>query len=397
MTMHAYAPSTRFELPENLTATEPPEHRGLSRDGVRLLVAESVPDDPAPHGPALDGPALDGPAPDDPALDGPAPDGPAPDGVRLVHSRFHQLGHHLAPGDLLVVNTSQTIAGEIDGLAEGGWPVVLHVASPLADGSWVIELRTAPDAAMPLLSARPREVIRLAAGAQLRLRAPYPEHAASPTGQGNRLWRAEVTGAQPFPEYLLRHGRPISYGYLRGHWPLSDYQTVFARHPGSAEMPSAGRPFTTELVTDLVSRGIAFAPITLHTGLSSQDAGEPPQPERFDVPAATARLVNATRLAGGRVVAVGTTVTRALESAAGPDGWVSPASGWTELVVSPEHPARVVTGLITGLHNPDASHLLLVESVAGPRLAQQAYDEAVRARYLWHEFGDSCLLLSNRD
>ncbi|MEO7262821.1 MAG: S-adenosylmethionine:tRNA ribosyltransferase-isomerase [Jatrophihabitantaceae bacterium] len=395
--MHAYAPSTRFELPENLTATEPPEHRGLSRDGVRLLVAESVPDDPAPHGPALDGPALDGPAPDDPALDGPAPDGPAPDGVRLVHSRFHQLGHHLAPGDLLVVNTSQTIAGEIDGLAEGGWPVVLHVASPLADGSWVIELRTAPDAAMPLLSARPREVIRLAAGAQLRLRAPYPEHAASPTGQGNRLWRAEVTGAQPFPEYLLRHGRPISYGYLRGHWPLSDYQTVFARHPGSAEMPSAGRPFTTELVTDLVSRGIAFAPITLHTGLSSQDAGEPPQPERFDVPAATARLVNATRLAGGRVVAVGTTVTRALESAAGPDGWVSPASGWTELVVSPEHPARVVTGLITGLHNPDASHLLLVESVAGPRLAQQAYDEAVRARYLWHEFGDSCLLLSNRD
>jgi S-adenosylmethionine:tRNA ribosyltransferase-isomerase len=196
------------------------------------------------------------------------------------------------------------------------------------------------------------------------------------------------------PGYLRRHGRPISYGYLSRRWPLADYQTVFGRHPGSAEMPSAGRPFSTGLVTDLISRGVAFAPITLHTGVSSQEAGEPPQPERFEVPAATARLVNASRQAGGRVIAVGTTVTRALESAAGPDGRLSPARGWTELVIGPDHPARAVTGLITGLHNPDASHLLLVESVAGPRLAQQAYDAAVRARYLWHEFGDSCLLLA---
>jgi S-adenosylmethionine:tRNA ribosyltransferase-isomerase len=361
------APTTRFTLAEDRTATEPPEHRGLGRDGVRLLVAESAP--------------------------------ATADGVRLTHSRFRKLGRHLAPGDLIVVNTSRTIAGEIDGTADGGWPVVLHVASPLDDGSWVIELRTAPDAASPVLTARPGEVVALAAGTRVRLVAPYPDpgHAASPTGQGNRLWRAEVTGDQPFADYLARHGRPISYGYLHGRWPLADYQTVFARHPGSAEMPSAGRPFTAELVTDLISRGIAFAPITLHTGLSSQDAGEPPQPERFQVPEATARLVNATRLAGGRVIAVGTTVTRALESAASErGGWVSAASGWTDLVVSPDHPARVVTGLITGLHNPDASHLLLVESVAGARLAQHAYDAAVEARYLWHEFGDSCLLLGER-
>ncbi|MDQ1721078.1 MAG: S-adenosylmethionine:tRNA ribosyltransferase-isomerase, partial [Pseudonocardiales bacterium] len=238
MTMHAYAPSTRFELPENLTATEPPEHRGLSRDGVRLLVAE------------------------------PAPDDSVPDGVRLTHSRFRELGRHLEPGDLVVVNTSRTIAAEIDGIRDDDQPVVLHVASPLPDGSWVVELRTAPDAALPLLTARPGEVIRLAASARLRLLAPYPEHAASPTGHGNRLWRAEVA-AEPFSEYLRRHGRPISYGYLHGHWPLSDYQTVFAQHPGSAEMPSAGRPFSAELVTGLISRGIAFAPITLHTGVSS--------------------------------------------------------------------------------------------------------------------------------
>jgi S-adenosylmethionine:tRNA ribosyltransferase-isomerase len=378
MTLHANAhpaPSTRFDLPADLTATEPPEHRGLSRDGVRLLVAEAAPEQ----------------------------DGPGSD-VRLVHSRFRELGRHLRPGDLVVVNTSQTVAGEIDATLEAtGRPVVLHLAtpvSPLPDGSWVLELRTAPDAARPLLDARPGAVIRLAEEVGVRLLSPYPEQAVSAGpvngGHGTRLWRAEVTGRRALPDVLARHGRPISYGYLHGQWPLADYQTVFGRHPGSAEMPSAGRPFSTELVTDLVSRGIGFAPITLHTGVSSQEASEPPQAERFEVPAATARLVNATRLDGGRVIAVGTTVTRALESAADTDGWVSAARGWTELVIGPDRPARVVTGLITGLHNPDASHLLLVESVAGAELAQRAYDAAVAAGYLWHEFGDSCLLLSNR-
>jgi len=353
MTLHAAAPSTRFELPEDLTATEPPEHRGLDRDGVRLLVAATE-----------------------------------SDRIRLTHSRFRDLGSHLRPGDLIVVNTSRTLAAEVDASLDGE-PVVLHVATPLPDGHWVIELRTAPDAARPILDARPGAVMALAAGqVRARLLAPYPEQG----GSGNRLWRAAVTGG--LPGHLSRYGRPISYGYLSGRWPLADYQTVFGRHPGSAEMPSAGRPFSTGLVTDLVSRGVAFATITLHTGVSSQEAGEPPQPERFEVPAATARLVNATRRAGGRVIAVGTTVTRALESAAGPDGRLGPARGWTELVIGPEHPARAVTGLITGLHNPDASHLLLVESVAGPRLAQRAYDAAVEARYLWHEFGDSCLLLA---
>jgi S-adenosylmethionine:tRNA ribosyltransferase-isomerase len=363
MTGLVFAPSTTFRLTEDRTAAEPPEHRGLRRDGVRLLVAA------AEHGPV------------------------DLDCGRLQHTRFRELGRHLSPGDLIVVNTSRTIAAELTGTRIGEQPVVLHVATPLDDGGWVVELRTAPDAASPLLDAQAGEVIRLMHDARVRLLAPYPDRPASPTGHGNRLWRAEVHSGRPFAEYLTRHARPISYGYLSRHWPLPDYQTVFARDPGSAEMPSAGRPFTTELVTELVSRGIAIAPITLHTGVSSQDAGEPPQPERFWVPAATARLVNTTRQAGGRVVAVGTTVTRALETAAEPDATVSPAHGWTELVIGPDRPVRVVTGLITGLHNPDASHLLLVESVAGAPLAQRAYDAAVEGGYLWHEFGDSCLLL----
>jgi S-adenosylmethionine:tRNA ribosyltransferase-isomerase len=193
--------------------------------------------------------------------------------------------------------------------------------------------------------------------------------------------------------YLRRTGRPIRYGYVPAPVALADYQTVFAREPGSAEMPSAGRPFTAGLVVDLVARGVDVAPVTLHTGVSSQEAGEPPQRERFAVPPTTARRVNAARAHGARVVAVGTTVTRALESAAGGDGTVRAAAGWTDLVLGPRRPARVVTGLVTGWHPPGASHLDLLEAVAGAELVQQAYDAALRERYLWHEFGDSCLLL----
>jgi len=192
---------------------------------------------------------------------------------------------------------------------------------------------------------------------------------------------------------LDRHGRPIAYGYLDRRYPLAAYQSVFSTVPGSAEMASAGRPFTDAVLTRLIARGISVAPITLHTGFSSQEAGEGPQPERFVVPEVTARLVNDVRCSGGRVIAVGTTVTRALESAADPDGFVLESRGWTELVLGPDHPVRVVSGLVTGLHNPDASHLLLVEAVAGAELAQRAYDAAVGADYLWHEFGDSCLIL----
>jgi S-adenosylmethionine:tRNA ribosyltransferase-isomerase len=158
-------------------------------------------------------------------------------------------------------------------------------------------------------------------------------------------------------------------------------------------MPSAARPFTAELVTELVSRGVALTPITLHTGVSSTEAGERPVPERFRVPPATAALVNATRKVGGRVVAVGTTAARAIESVAGPDGTVHPGKGWTELVLGPDRPARVVSGLLTGLHAPDASHLLLLEAVAGRDLVRHAYEAALARRYLWHEFGDVSLLL----
>lgn len=351
------APTTHFPEATERTAAQPPEYRGLSRDSVRLLVT-------------------------------------SPDSVE--DTTFRTLADHLEPGDVVVVNTSATRAGEIDGVRDGV-PVVVHVSTPLDDGSWVIELRTAPDAARPILDARAGEVIALAGGLRLILAEPYPRASSSPTGAGNRLWRVEVAGfgahSLPLAEHLVRHGRPIQYGYLDRPYPLADYQTVFADQVGSAEMPSAARPFTTDLVTRLVTRGVGVAPVVLHTGLSSQEAGEAPQPEWFSVGEATTRAIRATQAAQRRVVAVGTTVTRALESAVDTTGRIHAKSGWTTRVVTPQDPPRVVTGLVTGWHDPQASHLLLVEAVAGAELAQRAYDAAVEQSYLWHEFGDSALLL----
>ncbi len=208
-----------------------------------------------------------------------------------------------------------------------------------------------------------------------------------------RIWRAAVTSKGTVEALLGQWGRPIAYSYVPRDWPLTAYQTVFARDPGSAEMPSAARPFTPELVSAIVSQGVLVAPVTLHTGVSSQDKGEQPLPERYAVSVATAAVVNLARVGGGRVIAVGTTSTRALETVTDRRGTVGSGAGWTDLVLGPDRPARAVDGIISGWHEPGASHLMLLEAVAGRVVVAQAYAEAVRERYLWHEFGDSALLL----
>jgi S-adenosylmethionine:tRNA ribosyltransferase-isomerase len=332
-----------FDLPPALEADAPP----AQRDAVRLLVA-------------------------------------APERIR--HARFGELGSFLTPGDLVVVNTSGTLAAAVDGRRADRTEVSVHFATALDDGDWVVEVRPRHRATGAVGDLRVGERIELPHGVRLTVVAPHP------AGQ-RRLWRARVPVDGGVIAYLAKVGRPIRYAYVHGHHPVAVYQTVFGREPGSAEMPSAGRPFTAELVTELVSRGIGVAPVLLHTGVSSQEPGEPPQPERFDVPEATARLVNLTRAWGNRVVAVGTTVTRALESAADAHGVVHERAGWTDLVLGPDRPARVVGGLITGWHAPGASHLQLLEAVAGASLVDAAYRAALRERYRWHEFGDSCLLL----
>ena len=345
----AARPRTTFDRPAGSDAIEPPEARGIARDAVKLLVAR-------------------------------------PGGVS--HARFADLGDYLRPGDLLVVNNSATLPAAVDG-HRAGRLVAVHFSMALAEKLWVVEPRPAADATGHLTDVRPGERLELPGGAAVVIGSSYPE----PGVEGARLWTARVILEGDVGAYLARHGRPIRYSYVPRPWPLPYYQTVFARRPGSAEMPSAARPFTAELVTALVSAGIGIVPLTLHAGVSSAEAGEPPAPEPFEVPGPTARMLNSARAGGGRVIAVGTTVTRALESAAGPDGVVRRAGGRTELVLGPDRPPRVVDGLITGWHDAGASHLLLLEAVAGPELVALAYREAIAHGYLWHEFGDSALLL----
>ncbi len=341
-----------FALPAELEATAPAEARGLARDAVRLLVAA----------------------------------GEAPP----VSVRFADLPAHLRPGDLLVVNSSATLPAALEARA-GDRILRLHLSSRRPDGRWVVELRV-PDGPASLRSDAGRRGLRLSlpeGGEAVLLRLL----AGAGTPGAGRLWVAEVALPVSPVTYLSRHGSPIRYGKPGRAWPLSAYQTMFATEPGSAEMPSAGRPFTPAVVRSLAERGVAVASILLHTGVSSQDDGEEPYPEPYTVSAAAAARVNATRDRGGRVVAVGTTVTRALETVADRSRRVRAGAGWTDLVVTPERGVRVVDGLITGWHAPGASHLRLLEAVAGRPLLERAYAAALAEGYLWHEFGDSCLLL----
>ncbi|MEU9143058.1 S-adenosylmethionine:tRNA ribosyltransferase-isomerase [Streptomyces sp. NPDC048349] len=321
------------------------------------------------------------------------------DSVRLLVSRgseevslraFRELPGLLRAGDVLVVNTSATLAAAVDGRL-GREGVVVHFSTRGDDGRWAVELRepAGRGATRPRAGGPAGAVVRLPGGHALVLEEPLSPGA-------DRLWWARPS-TRDVPGLLRGHGRPIRYAYTERDQPLSAYQTVFAvpgaDGEGSAEMPSAARPFTAELVTRLVSRGVQVAPLTLHTGVASPEAHEPPYPERYEVPAATASLVNAARAAGRRVIAVGTTAVRALESAADAQGRVRAARGWTDLVVTPERGVRVVDGLLTGLHEPGASHLLMLEAVAGRAAVRRGYAEAAARLCLWHEFGDVHLLL----
>jgi S-adenosylmethionine:tRNA ribosyltransferase-isomerase len=334
-----------LELPVSAEAHEPPEVRGDGRDDVALLVATR-------H-----------------------------DG-QLVHARFRELLRFLSAGDLLVVNTSATLPAALDARL-GDEQVQLWLSSPAPDGTWLVELRTGDRAPYPRPPVGAR--VDLPGDARAKLLARF--------AGSERLSVARLELEESLEEYLRRYGRPIRYRYVPEPWPLDAYQTVFALEPGSVEMPSAGRPFTTELVSELVVRGVLFAPVTLHAGVSSPERGEPPLPERFQVPSATARLVNAVHGWKGRVIAVGTTVVRALESVATTDGAVRQGEGWTTLVVRPERGLQAVDGLLTGWHEHPSSHLELLEAAAGAELLERSYRAAHAHGYLWHEFGDLHLIL----
>lgn len=330
-------------------ATEPPEARGITRDAVRMLVAYR-------HD------------------------------LHLVHAHAHDLPQFLDAGDLVVVNTSGTLAAAIDALGEDGTPLVVHLSQRLPADLWLVELRRPNGRATePWFDEPPGRTLRLVGGGCV--------HLATRFESSQRLWVATLELGEPVLTFLAVHGRPIRYSYVSRDWPLDVYQNVYAREPGSAEMPSAGRPFTPELVTRLVAKGVGVTPLVLHTGVSSLEANEHPYPEWYRVPPTTAQRVNATRADGGRVVAIGTTVVRALETVTDSRRVARAGEGWTDVVVTPERGAYAVDGLLTGWHEPEASHLQMLEAVAGKDVLDVAYAAASANGYLWHEFGDVNLLL----
>jgi S-adenosylmethionine:tRNA ribosyltransferase-isomerase len=328
-----------FTLPPHLEARVPPEARGLRRDEVRLLVSDRGTD-------------------------------------RLHHARFAALPEYLDAGDLLVVNDSATLPAALGATREDGAAVPLHLSTKIPGDLWVVEPRG--------IEARVDERLGLPAGGSARLLVRYRASA--------RLWIASLDLPEDALDYLAHHGRPIAYPYVRGEWPLAVYQTVYARVPGSAEMPSAGRAFTADVIARAAARGVRLARLTLHAGVASPERDEPPTEEWYQVPAETADAIAAARARGGRIVAVGTTVVRALESAWAPPGQVIASNGWTDLVVSPDRSIRTADMLLTGFHEPRASHLALLEAFAGRPHLERAYRAALQANYLWHEFGDLHLI-----
>ncbi|MDQ3463827.1 MAG: S-adenosylmethionine:tRNA ribosyltransferase-isomerase [Actinomycetota bacterium] len=351
-----------FELPAGNIASGPPEARGIARDGVRMLVA--------------------------------APGRP------LEHRRVRDLPSVLRAGDLVVVNGSDTLPAALTGVAQDGRVVQVHLSTVLPGGSpkealahthstWTVEFRI-PDPPASTQTDEPRygEVLQLRGGGVLRVIDSYPGGR-----DRSRLWEAEISTPVPLLRWLAEHGQPIRYSYAGSPWPLSSYRTSYADTPGSAEMPSAGRPLTSRLIRRLRLRGVHLADVVLHCGVSSVEAGDPPYAEWFLVPTATARAIAQTRAKGGRVIGVGTTVVRALESAVDGQGIVRAAEGWTDLVITPARRMTAVDGLLTGWHEPAASHLMMLEAVAGPELLCRSYEAALAEGYRWHEFGDVHLLL----
>ena len=341
--------SSAFPVAVGPGADRPPEERGVERDGVRLLV--SSPNEEREH-------------------------------------VFPDLVDLLRPGDLLVVNESATLPASLPARAEIG-DFRVNLSTPYGPGLWVGEPRWGPSRPGPLpLDAHARIEV---GGVPCTLVAGFP---GIP-----RLVFLRADG--DLQEAMQRRGQPIRYGYAAREFPLEAYQTAFARVPGSAEMPSASRPFTSRLVDRLRSAGVEFAPIVLHAGVSSLEFGDFPPgtvpvfPEPFEVPATAVEAVERARSRGGRVVAVGTTVVRALESATDTCG-LRPARGFTRVYLSPQRPIRSIDGLLTGFHEAQSTHLALLAGFVGVPRLQRAYEFAARAGFLWHEFGDSHLLLSDR-
>ncbi|GIK55222.1 MAG: S-adenosylmethionine:tRNA ribosyltransferase-isomerase [Chloroflexi bacterium] len=359
------SPTLQFDLPPELEAGQPPEARGLARDQVRLMVSHYRDD-------------------------------------RVYHTRFDQIPHYLQAGDVVVINTSGTMNAALPAQRADGTPLELHLSTRLPADIWSVELRRlCGHSTTPFFDGRAGEQLSLPGGGLVTLLTPHNPaqrltsswHNVFLTNHRVRLWLAVLQLPLPLGDYLSQYGFPIRYSYVTDAWPISYYQTVYTNEIGSAEMPSAGRAFTPELITQLVAKGVQVLPLILHTGVASVEEHERPYEEYYRVPAVTATAVNQARQQGKRIIAVGTTVIRALETVTDEQAVTHAGTGWTDVVITPQRGIRAVNGLLTGLHEPEATHLAMLETLCGRAHLRHTYQQALAHQYLWHEFGDLHLIL----
>lgn len=342
--------SAPFEVPDKLVNPKPTEERNIPRDHVRLLVSTG--------------------------------------NGSFLHTLFTNLDRYLRAGDVLVVNTSATVNSALTAELPGGQKGRVHISNWLRGNECLVEIRAIDGLkTVRWKEGKPGNFFYLPAGSSLKIKKRYYRDS-----QLLHLWIADVKIAGDSATYMEEYGRPISYR-TDEHYPLSYYQTLFSFHPGSAEMPSAARGFTPELVERLLKNGVIIAPVLLHTGVSSLEENEAPYPEYMEIDPVTVSLVNRAKTHGKRIIAVGTTVIRALESAADNTGRIRTFRGYTDLYINGGYRSKIADGLITGFHEPHASHLHIVRSVAANKHIEAVYKVAIAENYFWHQFGDLHLIL----
>jgi S-adenosylmethionine:tRNA ribosyltransferase-isomerase len=313
------------------------------------------------------------------------------------HHRAGELVTLLSPGDLLVVNDAATMPASLT--VEGGEVEVRLLGRGETDQEWTAVLFGRGDFRMPT-EQRP-DPPRLARGARLDFGDRFSAEVTRVDAGQPRLigLRFDRAGAALWLA-LYRKARPVQYAYLERELPLWHFQNRYASRPWALEMPSAGHFLTWELLIALRARGIGLAHLTHAAGISSTGSSQLdrmlPLPERYQIEAEAALSIATTRQKGGRVVAAGTTVVRALESSFAERGHLTAGQGEARLVIGPGFRPNVVDGLLSGMHEPATTHFALLEAFASRALLEPALEAADRAGYLQHEFGDSVLVLGSR-
>ncbi len=345
-----------YQLPKKLECSLPTEERGIQRDEVKLLISKTSDDS-------------------------------------VQHTIFHQLVDHLEEGDVLVVNTSGTLKASLRAQRGDGTQLIVNLSTRINDSDFLVEIRQAVgQESKRFYGIQEGEILQLPNNGILKINGLY--HRANNQETHIQLWKVELRLKEPLMDYLNQYGQAIKYGQIDQTYPISYYQTVFAKEVGSSEMPSAGRAFSPELLNRLIAKGVQIVPILLHTGISSLEVNERPYPEYYKMEEEAAQKINQAIQTNKRIIAVGTTVVRTLVSCKDGNGYLKASKGWTDAYVTPDTDISFITGLLTGFHEPKASHLLMMQAFASAAHFQKVYGEAIEQEYYWHEFGDLHLILT---